>query len=120
MNSAFNFGVMHNGMVCDCGLHKGVGDLHAGNRAARYARMRDRTPSMLTEQNIQYLESWEQHHGAVVYEMQQSTYKAEKGDNAIGYPIAGHEYLIHVARITSWSAQPLRHFAEADRFDEVY
>jgi hypothetical protein len=63
------YGWPSNGKVCDCGKHHGVGDLTPGNRAARYARMRDYLADIMTEDQWGYLKTWERAHGPVRYKM---------------------------------------------------
>lgn len=99
-----NFGVCHNGMTCNCGAHKGCGELHEGDRAARYARMRDRTPSIMTTQNKKYLETWEQAHGKVTYYFTDHDVKVDKGNKDIwGEGSIGQTRQYQIARIQNYS-----------------
>lgn len=66
-----NFAVQGNGRYCDCGQHEGVGDLSPADRAARYKRMAEKLGEYMTEDNRQYLKTWEFRHGAVSYSMVQ-------------------------------------------------
>lgn len=61
-----------NALKCDCGQHEGIGALGPGDRAARYKRMAERTPTIMDEGQISYLSDWERVHGRVRYEMVES------------------------------------------------
>lgn len=70
-----NFGQQGNGTTCSCGTHQGVGyfpdntPLSPGDRAARYLRLKEKLPPYFTPAMGDYLESWEENHGKVFYDM---------------------------------------------------
>lgn len=67
-----NFGQTSNGRVCSCGRHHGLGQWSPGQRAATYARQRDRLPNYFTPMQQQYLASFEYYHGPVKYELRET------------------------------------------------
>lgn len=72
MGNNFNYGQEANQHRCGdgCGMHAGVGNWTAEDRAAIYARTRDKLPALHNGQQQEYLNTWEQMHGLVRYEMQ--------------------------------------------------
>lgn len=86
--SSMNFGYHGNGLACTCGRHEGVGDWSAERRAAVYARQREKLTSLMQPHMWEFLESWEQTHGAVQYEMQQVGVYS-RGHERAGQPLMG-------------------------------
>ncbi len=72
MTAIRNFEQQSNGRICSCGDHHGVGIVGPGDRAARYARMRDNLPGYFTAPMKGYLASFEAMHGRVLYMMEQT------------------------------------------------
>jgi len=64
-----NFGQMPNESVCSCGQHTGVGDWTHDQRAACYARIRDKMGDYFASDRADYLKTWEAAHGKMRYEM---------------------------------------------------
>lgn len=66
-----------NGQKCNCGRHEGLGyfpdgsPLSAGDRAARYHRLKERLPHCFTPDMAGYLRDFESVHGRVEYAMQE-------------------------------------------------
>jgi hypothetical protein len=64
-------GYKGNGMVCGCGKHEGLHDMGPGDLAASFKRMSERMPGYMQTHYWEYLNSWEEQHGPVKYEMVQ-------------------------------------------------
>lgn len=86
MTKRINYGQYSNGNVCSCKNHCGVGHMSPEDRAAAYARMRDRMRSLMSQEQREFLESWENAHGKVVWELvdiglkSSGEFGASKGD----------------------------------------
>jgi hypothetical protein len=88
------FGYEKNDKVCPLGCHYGIGDITPMTRAARAARMRDKTPALMSSEMIAFLNDWENRHGWVHYRMgvigeNTGTYNK----NMKGQPLMGAIYI---------------------------